>query len=139
MKNANRSNLFFSSKNNLSQTQDNNDNDSSMIYSPNLIQFTQESTVKLEILSSYRNINNMAKGKYISNKNFQKATQKFINYYTNSILKDKEIINNKEKIKESSFELSSFNHISSEESVIKKNNSILYNNKINSDKKTKKL
>ena len=139
LKNANRSNLFFSSKNILSQIQDNNDNDSSMIYSPNLIQFTQESTVKLEILSSYRNINNIAKGKYISNKNFQKATQKFINYYTNSILKDKEIINNKEKIKESSFELSSFNHISSEESVIKKNNSILYNNKINSDKKTKKL
>ena len=57
--------------------------------------YFQESTVKLEYLASYNNINKMAEGKYINNKMFQKVTKRFIKYYANSILKKSTNLNDK--------------------------------------------
>ena len=67
---------------------------------------TKESTVSFQITSSYKNINNLAKGQYINNNSFQNLIQKVINYCikTNSLNKKysdkfnsikKKIINNK--------------------------------------------
>ena len=81
---------------------------------------TKESIVNFEILASYKNINIMAKGSYIKNEKFQKATQKFVKYYYNSSLsKKRESINNEDD-EESSYDFSSFNFYSQEESIIDK-------------------
>ena len=45
---------------------------------PNLI--SKESEISLEIISSYKNINDMAKGQYINNNSFQNLIQKVIDY-----------------------------------------------------------
>ena len=79
---------------------------------------TKESIVNFEILASYKNINLMAKGNYIKNEKFQKATQKFVNYYfVSSLTKKRENINNIDD-EESSYDFSSFNSYSQGESII---------------------
>ena len=75
----------------------------------------QESTINLEFLASYKNINKMSNGIYIKNKNFQKSIQKFINYYVN--------INSKKRGKESSNSITSFNPFLSEVPIFNKKNS----------------
>ena len=98
----------------------------------------KESIVKFEILSSYKNINIITKGNYLNNEKFQKAAYKFFNYYiSSSPLQGNENISNTEE-KDSSYDLSSFNPYSQEESMIdkkySKNTNFL---KINSDTKQK--
>ena len=92
---------------------------------------TKESIVKFEILASYKNINLIAKGSYIKNDKFQKATQKFIKYYFSSLSKNKESIDNINR-EDSSFNFSSFNSFSQEDSKIdkkkSKNSKLLQNN-----------
>jgi hypothetical protein len=105
----------------------------------------KESVVKLEILSSYKNINLITKGNYINNENFQKAAYKFFNYYISSSSSKKiENLNNTDE-KDSFYELSIFNPYSQEESMIDKKNSkntrnsnFLKNIQINSDNRKKK-
>jgi hypothetical protein len=48
---------------------------------------TTESSIQFELTASYKNINKIAKGLYISNIKFQKATQKFVNYYSNLLIR----------------------------------------------------
>ena len=100
--------------------------------------YFKESTVKLEFLASYNNINKMADGKYINNKSFQKATKKFIDYYTNSVLKKKENLNENNNDCDS-LKSSSYNRFYTESSV--KNSSKDIRKKLYSDeliKNTKK-
>ena len=89
-------------------------------FSPNKL--AKESIVKFEIKASYKNINLMAKGSYIKNQKFQKATQKFVNYYFALLSKNRENINNINK-EVSSYEFSSFNSYLQEESIIDKKQS----------------
>jgi len=105
---------------------------------------TKESTVKLEILASYKNINLMAKGSYIKNEKLQKATQKFINYFFVSFSKKRESINiniNNINEEEFSYDFSSFNSYLKEESIIDKKqskNSNFFQNNLDIKKKSKK-
>ena len=93
----------------------------------------QESTIKIQIISSYKNINKLSHGNYINNKQFQNATQRFVNYYLNSIFKLKQGINEINE-NDSSIDISSFNAFSHEESFIDKSKSFNNVNK-DSDKK----
>ena len=98
--------------------------------------YFQESTVKLEFLASYNNINKMAEGKYINNKMFQKVTKRFIKYYANSILKKSTNLNDKNdnKNNDSFYNKSSFKHFLTENSI-KKSTKEISKRKIYSDKK----
>ena len=101
---------------------------------------TKESIVKFEIKASYKNINLMAKGRYIKNEKFQKATQRFVNYYFDLLSKKRESINNLNE-EEFSYELSSFNFYSQKESIIEKKqskNSNFLQNNLDIRKKSKK-
>ena len=104
----------------------------------------KESVVNFEILSSYKNINIITKGNYINNEKFQKATYKFFNYYiSTSSSKNIENLSNTDE-EYFSYDLSSFNPYSQEESMIVKKNSkntlnsnFFKNFQINSDNKKK--
>ena len=96
----------------------------------------QESTIKIEIISSYKNINKLSRGNYIKNKQFQKATQRFVNYYINSILKQKNKINDINNKNDSSVDVSSFKAFSLEESSLEKSKLNYFNN-INIDSQNK--
>jgi hypothetical protein len=106
----------------------------------------KESVVNFEILSSYKNINIITKGNYINNEKFQKATYKFFNYYiSTSSSKNIENLSNTDE-EYFSYDLSSFNPYSQEESMIVKKNSkntlnsnFFKNFQINSDNKKKKF
>ena len=102
------------------------------------IKLIKESTVSIEFLASYKNINKIAKGKYLNNEKFQKATQKFVKLYINSNTKEKEKIIYSNRI-DSSFDVSYLNPLSQGDSYYDKRNS---NNskylKLNSDYKRKK-
>ena len=79
----------------------------------------KDSNIKLEFLSSYKNIDKMSKGTYIKNNAFQKAVQRFINYYYKNLIRGKkEKISDKEEYL-SSFEFSSFdnNYINGKNSI----------------------
>ena len=56
----------------------------------NLKNITSESTISFEIKSSYKNINEVAKGKYIKDHKFQKFIQKIAKYYIKTKSKSKE-------------------------------------------------
>ena len=108
-----------------------------------------ESTAKIQLLASYNNINKMAKGQYINNKRIQKATEKFINYYVNSITKKKEKLKSKKKENDSVSNISnisSYNQFNSEESIMNRRKSyshqaknILSENKLKNYKFKKKI
>jgi len=103
----------------------------------------KESVVKLEILSSYKNINKITNGHYINNEKFQKAAYKFFNYYISSSSSINNESNSEEK--DSSYDLSSFNPYSQEESNIDiknskktKNSNFFKNAQIISDNRKKR-
>ena len=98
--------------------------------------YFKESTVKLEFLASYNNINKMAKGKYINNKTFQKVTKRFIKYYANSLLTKNANLNDKidNKNNDSFFNKSSIKYFLTESSI-KKSTKEISKRKIYSDKK----
>ena len=50
-------------------------------YNNNFNCLTSESTISLQINSSYKNINEVGKGKYINNNNFQNLIEKIVKYY----------------------------------------------------------
>jgi hypothetical protein len=100
---------------------------------------TTESSIQFELTASYKNINKIAKGLYISNIKFQKATQKFVNYYSNLLIRYQKR-NDKNNKKESSFDLPSFDNFSDEELVISQKSSKDNNNmRINTDNNIKEL
>ena len=152
--NKKRENSFINSLNNnflfLNNTQitEKSNNRNSIIFNDNynfkankISNLTTESSIKLEIIASYKNINKIAKGKYLQNKQFQKATQKFISYYVNTIiLNHKEKLNEGKDEKESSFDISVFEPYSEEESSFQQKNSNNYRDmKINSDNHIKEF
>ena len=129
--------LLLNNTNLLSQISERSNNKSIMLNNENcdnsksfkISDLTTESSIKFTLIASYKNINKIAKGNYINNKNFQKATQKFVNYYANLIKKY-----NKKNKKESSFDLSAFDNFSEEELAINKKSSEDYSSmRINSD------
>ena len=141
-------NLTNDLTNNLNQIQDTQYNKDSILpliktmsIMMNKNKLIVESTVKIEFLASYNNINKMAKGKYINNKRIQKATEKFINYFVNSIEKKKGKLSDKKKEYESVSNNSnmSYNPFNSEESIIKrKQSNSPHTRKMFSDNKLKK-
>ena len=141
-------NLTNDLTNNLNQIQDTQYNKDSILpliktmsIMMNKNKLIVESTVKIEFLASYNNINKIAKGKYINNKRIQKATEKFINYFVNSIAKKKGKLSDKKKEYESVSNNSnmSYNPFNSEESIIKrKRSNSPHTRKMFSDNKLKK-
>ena len=59
-------------------------------YSNTYYYLTKESTINLQIKSNYKNINDIAEGKYINNKRFQNDIQKIVKYYAKNNLKQKD-------------------------------------------------
>ena len=75
-KNSNKNNLFVvTGVSSIKEINSMNSNDN-LNYS-----LTQESTISLQISSSYKNINEVTKGQYINNLNFQNLIQKMAKYY----------------------------------------------------------
>ena len=60
-------------------------NDLNTSNSNNLIEIKKESTINLYIPSTYKNINETAKGNYINNNYLQNLIQNFINYYNEKL------------------------------------------------------
>ena len=142
--NSLKNNFFFLNNTQITEKSNNRNsftlNDNYNFKVDKVSNLTTESSVKLEIIASYKNINKMAKGKYLQNKKFQKATQKFISYYVNTILNHKEKLNERKDEKESSFNISVVEPYSEEESSFQQKNSNNYNNmRINSDNHIKEL
>ena len=89
---------------------------------------TQESTISLEIISSYENINAISKGNYIDNDNFQSLIKSVINncINTNSL----EIENNKDYLDKFNFIQKNiqFNKLNSDFNRLSDKNNIYENN-----------
>ena len=104
---------------------------------------TQESTISLEIISSYENINTISKGNYIDNNNFQNLIKRVINNCINS--NSLEIEKNKDYLDKFNYIQKNiqFNKLNSDFNRLSDKNNIYENNLkasfINSNSISKKI
>ena len=78
---SNKAQVNSNSNNHFVISRISNINDLNSINSNFNNHITKEITISFQIKSSYKNINELSKGKYINNEKFQKALHKFVNYY----------------------------------------------------------
>ena len=89
-KNSNKAQIISNSNNRFNITKISSSNELNTSNSKNNFDYViEESAESFEIKSSYKNINEVAKGKYINDNTFQNIIQKIVKYYVKAKRKDK--------------------------------------------------
>ena len=122
-----------SDSNNLFKiTEFSNINELNSIYSNHFNHITEESTISFQIKSSYKNINDIAKGQYINDYKLQNLIQRIVKFYIN-----------KNSIQSENYRIKKFNYFKYFTNKLRKNkfqfDSVKTKNKNNKNKTLEKL